>query len=53
MYYLNKSYEGLTHNYIRVIIESPIDISGKILNVVLKEVKDGYAIGKLLKDKDL
>ncbi len=46
-------YEGLTHNYIRVIVESPIDISGKILNVVLKEVKDGYAIGKLLKDKDL
>lgn len=43
-------YEGLTHNYIRVIAESAYDINGRILETVLKEAKDDYAIGKLVKD---
>lgn len=43
-------YEGLTHNYIRVIAESAYDINGKILETVLKEAKDDYAVGKLVKD---
>lgn len=45
-------YEGLTHNYIRVVAKSPVDISGKILNVIIKEIRDGFAVGKLIKDKD-
>lgn len=44
------SYEGLAHNYIRVIAESAYDINGRILETVLKEAKDDYAIGKLVKD---
>lgn len=40
-------YEGLTHNYIRIIAESAYDISGRIAETTLKEVKDDYAIGKL------
>ena len=43
-------YEGLTHNYIRVIAESAYDINGKVLDVILEESKDDYAIGKLIKE---
>ncbi len=44
-------YEGLTHNYIRVIAESPREINGKILKVILKDVDNGHAIGKLIMDE--
>lgn len=44
-------YEGLTHNYIRVIAESSQEINGRILNVVLKDVKNEHAIGKLIMDE--
>ncbi len=43
-------YEGLTHNYIRVVADSAYDINGKVLKTILKESKDDYAIGKLVKD---
>mgnify|MGYP001450574533 CR=1 FL=1 len=42
-------YEGLTPNYIRIIAESAYDISGRVVETMLKEVKDDYAIGKLIK----
>ncbi|MCK9216343.1 MAG: tRNA (N(6)-L-threonylcarbamoyladenosine(37)-C(2))-methylthiotransferase MtaB [Firmicutes bacterium] len=42
-------YEGLTHNYIRVVANSHEDISGKLLNVRLVEGKDNFMLGKLIK----
>ncbi len=41
----NNKYEGLTPNYIRVIVESEKNIQGKILKVKITEVKDEYVEG--------
>ena len=41
-------YEGLTSNYIRVIVKSESDIEGKILNVKIAKVKDEYIEGNLV-----
>ena len=46
-----QSYEGLTANYIRVIVPSDDDIQGKILSVRLKEMKDGFVLGERVKQK--
>lgn len=43
-----KLYEGYTTNYIKVICESPEDISGKILKVKLKENKTRFATGEII-----
>ncbi|MCT4507577.1 MAG: tRNA (N(6)-L-threonylcarbamoyladenosine(37)-C(2))-methylthiotransferase MtaB [Tepidibacter sp.] len=40
-------YEGLTSNYIRVLVKSEKDIEGKILNVNLINTKDGLMEGIL------
>ncbi len=44
-----QSYEGLTANYIRVIVPYDDDIQGKILPVKLKEMKDGFVLGERVK----
>ncbi|MGL5507367.1 MAG: MiaB/RimO family radical SAM methylthiotransferase, partial [Paraclostridium sp.] len=41
-------YEGLTPNYIRVIVESTEDIQGKILKTKIADVKDEYVEGILV-----
>ncbi|MGL5715153.1 MAG: tRNA (N(6)-L-threonylcarbamoyladenosine(37)-C(2))-methylthiotransferase MtaB [Paraclostridium sp.] len=41
-------YEGLTPNYIRVIVESNEDIQGKILKTKISDVKDEYVEGILV-----
>ena len=41
-------YEGLTPNYIRVIVESEEDIQGKILKTKINDVKDEYVEGVLV-----
>ena len=41
-------YEGLTPNYLKTIVTSNEDISGKILKVKIKEVKDEYVEGILV-----
>ncbi|MBP3929819.1 MAG: tRNA (N(6)-L-threonylcarbamoyladenosine(37)-C(2))-methylthiotransferase MtaB [Peptostreptococcaceae bacterium] len=41
-------YEGLTPNYIRVIVESEEDIQGKILKTKINDVKDEYVEGILV-----
>ncbi|MBP3907128.1 MAG: tRNA (N(6)-L-threonylcarbamoyladenosine(37)-C(2))-methylthiotransferase MtaB [Peptostreptococcaceae bacterium] len=41
-------YEGLTPNYIRVIVESEEDIQGKILKTKINYVKDEYVEGILV-----
>ena len=41
-------YEGLTPNYIRVIVESKEDIQGKILKTKINDVKDEYVEGILV-----
>ncbi len=41
-------YEGLTPNYIRVVVESDKDIQGKILNTKISDVKDEYVEGILV-----
>ena len=41
-------YEGLTPNYIRVIVESEEDIQGKILKTKINDVKDEYVEGTLV-----
>ncbi|MDI3508312.1 MAG: threonylcarbamoyladenosine tRNA methylthiotransferase MtaB [Clostridiales bacterium] len=38
-------YEGLTPNYIRVIMRSDTDISGRIINVQLNKAEDDYIEG--------
>ncbi len=43
-------YEGLTHNYIKVIAESEKSINGKLLNVKLVEMKNNHILGKLVKE---
>ena len=44
----NNKYEGLTPNYIRVVVESDEDIQGKILNTKISDVKDEYVEGILV-----
>ncbi|MCC0781575.1 tRNA (N(6)-L-threonylcarbamoyladenosine(37)-C(2))-methylthiotransferase MtaB [Clostridioides sp. ES-S-0108-01] len=41
-------YEGLTSNYIRVVVESDKNIQGQILKVKINDVKDEYVEGILL-----
>ncbi|HSQ33808.1 MAG TPA: TRAM domain-containing protein, partial [Peptostreptococcaceae bacterium] len=41
-------YEGLTPNYIRVLVKSDFDIEGKILNVKITKSKDEYIEGNLI-----
>ena len=41
-------YEGLTPNYIRVVVESEKDIHGEILKVKLNNIKEGYVEGILI-----
>jgi threonylcarbamoyladenosine tRNA methylthiotransferase MtaB len=43
-----KHYEGLTPNYIRVVVKSDFDIEGKILNVKITKSKDEYIEGNLI-----
>ena len=42
------TYEGLTPNYIRVIVKSDKDIHGEILKVKLTDIKDEYVEGTLV-----
>lgn len=44
----NEYYEGLTSNYIRVLVKSDSNIEGKILNVELKEIKEEFIEGILV-----
>ncbi|SCJ21738.1 (Dimethylallyl)adenosine tRNA methylthiotransferase MiaB [uncultured Clostridium sp.] len=44
----DSKYEGLTPNYIRVVVESDEDIQGKILNTKISDVKDEYVEGILV-----
>ncbi|WP_270646412.1 tRNA (N(6)-L-threonylcarbamoyladenosine(37)-C(2))-methylthiotransferase MtaB [Paeniclostridium hominis] len=44
----DNKYEGLTPNYIRVVVESNEDIQGKILNTKISDVKDEYVEGILV-----
>ena len=41
-------YEGLTSNYIRVVVESDKNIQGQILKVKINDVKDEYVEGTLV-----
>lgn len=41
-------YEGLTKNYIRVVVKSDKNIQGQILNVKITEINDGYVKGELV-----
>nr|WP_207734764.1 tRNA (N(6)-L-threonylcarbamoyladenosine(37)-C(2))-methylthiotransferase MtaB [Romboutsia sp. 1001713B170207_170306_H8] len=45
---VDNKYEGLTPNYIRVVVESNEDIHGKILKVKLTDIKDEYVEGILV-----
>lgn len=42
------TYEGLTSNYIRVIVKSDKDIHGEILKVKLTDIRDEYVEGILI-----
>ena len=42
------TYEGLTPNYIRVIVKSDREIHGEILKVKLTDIKDEYVEGTLV-----
>lgn len=44
----SNNYEGLTNNYLRVVVSSDKDLQGEILNVLIKEVKNEYVIGELV-----
>lgn len=44
----NGTYEGKTDNYIVVVAESEKDISGKILNVKVTEIKNAIAYGEII-----
>ncbi|WP_297136815.1 tRNA (N(6)-L-threonylcarbamoyladenosine(37)-C(2))-methylthiotransferase MtaB [Terrisporobacter sp.] len=44
----NNKYEGLTPNYLKTIVTSNEDISGKILKVKITDVKDEYVEGILV-----
>lgn len=41
-------YEGLTKNYIRVVVESKKDIQGKILKTKITSIEDEYTKGELI-----
>ncbi|AVP55013.1 tRNA (N(6)-L-threonylcarbamoyladenosine(37)-C(2))-methylthiotransferase MtaB [Clostridium tetani] len=41
------SYEGYTPNYIKVVTKSSMNLQGKIVNTIIKEVKEDYVLGKL------
>ena len=41
-------YEGYTPNYTPVLVKSENDISGKILNVLIESVNEGFCCGKIL-----
>ena len=45
---VDNKYEGLTPNYIRVVVESDKDIQGDILKVKITDVKDEYVEGILV-----
>ena len=45
---VDNKYEGLTPNYIRVVVESDKDIQGNILKVKITDVKDEYVEGILV-----
>ena len=45
---VDNKYEGLTPNYIRVVVESDKDIQGNILKVQITDVKDEYVEGILV-----
>lgn len=42
-----QTYEGYTRHYIRVVASSPADLRGQILQVLLKETRDDYMVGKV------
>lgn len=41
------SYEGYTPNYIKVVTKSNMNLQGKIVNTIIKDVKEDYVLGKL------
>ena len=43
----NGFWTGLTDNYVRVIVSSPEDLTNKIVNVELKEIKNQHILGTL------
>jgi len=45
---VDNKYEGLTPNYIRVVVESNKDIQGQILKVKISNVKNEYVEGILV-----
>jgi threonylcarbamoyladenosine tRNA methylthiotransferase MtaB len=45
---VDNKYEGLTPNYIRVVVESDKDIEGQILKVKITDVKNEYVEGVLV-----
>ncbi|MGL5330000.1 MAG: tRNA (N(6)-L-threonylcarbamoyladenosine(37)-C(2))-methylthiotransferase MtaB [Peptostreptococcaceae bacterium] len=45
---VDNKYEGLTPNYIRVVVQSDKDIQGQILKVKITDIKDEYVEGVLV-----
>ena len=45
---VDNKYEGLTPNYIRVVVNSNKDIQGEILKVKITDVKNEYVEGILV-----
>lgn len=41
------SYEGYAQNYIKVVTKSDMNLQGKIVNTIIKSVKEDYVLGKL------
>lgn len=41
------SYEGYTPNYIKVVTKSNMNLPGKIVNTIIKEVKKEYTLGEI------
>jgi len=46
--YMKDSYEGYTSNYIKVVAESREDLTGKVMNAMLKEVKEDFILGEII-----
>lgn len=46
--YMEDSYEGYTPNYIKVVSESKEDLTGKVMKVILKEVKEDFILGEII-----
>lgn len=42
------SYEGYTPNYIKVISKHHVDLSGKVVNTKLTQIKDDFIIGEII-----